>query len=253
MTQDPQDKTKGRASEITTPEEFQLGIELKDIDQVINDYMIDVIVPKLEGDGEVIDVPLIYGNAERWKSIQKDGYFRDNRGQIQIPIIVFKRNSVDRDDSIRFFSRELSYPTFKKYSEKNRYDRFSALNNVQPTYEQYNVTMPEYVTLTYDVSMWTNYTEHMNTLVEAYRYASDTYWGDKDKFKFRTFIESFSTEQTTASGTERVIRTDFSLEVKGYIIPKKFNNRPTTKKGYSVKEVKVTQEVDLTNKSFIRK
>lgn len=248
MTQDPQDRKKTTADHITTPEEYRFGIDLKMIDQVINDYMIDVVIPKLKDEDTTVDVPLIYGNAERWKSIQKDGYFRDERGKIQIPLVVFKRNSVDRDDSLRYFSRELRYPSFKKYSEKNRYDRFSVLNDVSPTYETYEVTLPEYVTLTYDVSMWSNYTEHMNTLIEAFRFASDTYWGDTDKFKFRTFIDSFSTDQTTAAGTERIIRTDFNMEVKGYILPKVFNNEPTTKKGFTVKEVKVTAEIDKTGR-----
>lgn len=246
MTTDPQDRNNTRADQITTPNEFQLGIDIKDIDQAINDYMIDIIVPKLEADGDTIDVPLIYGNAERWKSIQKDGYFRDQRGKIQIPLIVFKRNSVSSDDTMKFFARELSYPSIKKYSSRNRYDRFSALNGITPEYEAYDVTIPKYLNLSYDISIWTNYTEHMNTLIEAYRYASDTYWGDKDKFKFRATIDNFTTEQNTDAGTERIIRTDFTLEVKGYILPKKFNNKPTTTKRYTVKEVKVTQETDLT-------
>ena len=36
-------------------------------------------------------VPVIYGSPERWKSIQKDAYYRDKKGAIMMPIIMFKR------------------------------------------------------------------------------------------------------------------------------------------------------------------
>ena len=64
------------------------------------EYMTDVVIPDVEENGTKVKVPLIYGNPERWKSATKDGYIRDQRGKIQIPLIMYKRNSIARDDSL---------------------------------------------------------------------------------------------------------------------------------------------------------
>jgi hypothetical protein len=45
-------------------------------------------------------VPIIYGSPERWKSVQRDGFYRDKKGKIMMPLIVFKRTSVDKNRSI---------------------------------------------------------------------------------------------------------------------------------------------------------
>lgn len=249
MTTDPQKKPGTRADDITTPKGDQIGISLYDIDEAIFRYMEDVVVPELEDGEKTLKVPVVYANAERWTTIQRQGFLRDERAQIQLPLIAFKRTSVSRDATRQLFSRNVTYPTLKRWSKRNRYDKFSLMTGVEPEYEAFNITMPEYVDLTYDIVMWTHYTEQMNRLIEAFRFASDNYWGDRDRFKFLAAIESFDTQQEVAENTERIIRTDFTVDIKGYILPSKFNNRPTTKKDYTVKRVVVTEEIDQTVQS----
>lgn len=244
----PQDNIKNRAENIATPEDKQLGIGLIDIDASIFEYMEKVVIPDIIQNEERIKVPLIYGNAERWVSARRDGYFRDKKGQIQIPLIMIKRSAISRDDGMKLFDKNLTYPSVKTWSKNNRYDRFSVVNNIAPSYEVYNIKMPVYVTITYDVIMWTNYTEHMNDLIEAFRFAADEYWGHKNKFKFHTKIDSFDTEQSMTEGSERVIKTTFGLEVSGYLLPQMFNNEPTTKKSYTNKQVIISTEIDNTLK-----
>jgi len=244
----PLDNIENRAHNITTPEDKQLGIVLEDIDGAIIGYLENIVIPTLQLDGKTLTVPVIYGNAERWVSARRDGFLRDQRGQIQIPLVMIKRNNLNRDDSMQLFDRNVTYPSIKKYSKRNRYDRFSLLNNINPEYEVYNITMPTYVTITYESIMWTNYTEHMNKLIEAVQFAGNEYWGDKDRFKFKTKIDSFDTEQSMAEGSERVIKTMFSLEVNGYLLPEMFNNKPTTSTGYTTKQTIISTEIDKTLK-----
>ena len=94
--------------------------------------MNDIIVPKLKLDNAEIDVPVIYGNAERWKAAQLDGVYRDKRGKIQLPLIMFKRTTIDRNAEMQMPNRFLSYPTYKVWSKTNKYDKFSLLNNFRP-------------------------------------------------------------------------------------------------------------------------
>ena len=82
----------------------------------------------------------------------------------------------------------------KQYNQRNRYDNFSVLNNQAASSEMYKVVIPDFVTISYDCTIWTEYVEQMNKIVEAVNYAEDAYWGDPEKYKFRALIEDFSEE-----------------------------------------------------------
>jgi len=96
-------KETNRAKQLPIDKKYQKGVNLIDIDTTIAEYMSSVIVPDVEENGKKVKVPLLYGNAERWKNARKDGYIKDVRGRIQIPMIMFKRNSIQRDESLQHF------------------------------------------------------------------------------------------------------------------------------------------------------
>ena len=248
-TNNPLRKPLNRTKELPKDNgNFQRGIKLYDVDSAIFNYMNDIIVPKLKLDNAEIDVPVIYGNAERWKAAQIDGVYRDKRGKIQLPLIMFKRTTIDRNAEMPMFNRFLSYPTYKKWSKTNKYDKFSVLNGFMPKKELYDVTMPDYVDISYDVMIWTNFTEHMNTIVEAFKYAADEYWGDRDKFKFRVIIDSFDKTQEMTDVGERIVRTEFTMLVKAYLLPDRFDNESTIKKSISTKAIITTLETDISGR-----
>ncbi len=240
---------KNRANQLPIDKQFLKGVSLIDVDSAIYEYMVEKIMPDLDENGSVLKVPIIYGNAERWNTARKEGYLRDKRNKIQIPLMMFKRNSIERDSSLQFYNEDLFIPAYKKYSTKNRYNQFSILNNKRPIYELYEVNVPEYVTISYEVMIWTNFTEHMNKIVESFQFATDRYWGNADKFKFRTRIDSFDTQQEVGEGTERIIRTTFTMAVNAYLLPDKYADSPVTKKSLSPTKVVVTTEtvIDVNN------
>jgi hypothetical protein len=239
-----------RANQLAIDKQFIKGVKLIDIDTTIAEYMTNTIIPKLEENGQELKVPLIYGNAERWNGARKDGYLRDQRGRIQIPLVMFKRNSIERDSSMQHFREQLRMPAFKKYSSKNRYERFSLESGAQPVYEQYSVAVPAYVTITYEVMIWCSFTEHMNKIVESFQYATDKYWGAEDGYKFRTRIDTFDNQQEVGEGSERIIRTTFTMAVNAYLLPETHAQKPTVKKEYSKKRIVFGVETDLTGNLF---
>ena len=235
-------------SKIVKQDEQQMvSISLVDIDSTIASYMETHIIPEVEQNKSKVKVPLIYGNAERWKGAQKDGYLKDKLGKIQIPLIMFKRNSFAKNDSMQFLKDDrINYPTIRKFSNKNSYDRFSLLNSeFKKRYETYDVKMPDYVTVTYEVMVWTNFTEHNNKIIEQFQYFTGRYWGEDDKYKFRVMIDNFDNQQEVGAGTERIIRTTFTMTVHAYLLPKRADNVPTTQKGFTIRKVVVTNEVLL--------
>ena len=229
------------------PIEIGKGVKLYDVDLAIAEHMIDTVVPSVEAFNEKIKVPVMYGNPERWTAVQKQGYLRDKRGQLQIPLIMFKRNSIARDDALQStMNRHVSYPTVTKFSKKHKYDRFSAMTGTTRPVEQYDIVMPDYVTITYEVMIWTDFTEHMNKIVEAFQYATDEYWGDKSGYKFRVRIDNFDNTTEVGEGSQRIVRTTFTMAVNAYLLPEQFDNRSTHKKSFSAKKVVWGLEWDLT-------
>jgi len=110
----------------------------------------------------------------------------------------------------------------RKYTAANRYDNFSVQQGIIPQREFYNVAVPDFMVLNYDFMIWTSYIEQMNKLVERINWSEGAYWGEPGKMKFRTSIDSF-TDSTEVSDRERIVRTEFSVTLKGYLIPEAFN------------------------------
>ena len=98
--------------------------------------------------------------------------------------------------------------------------------------------------------IWTSFTEHMNTIVEAFQYATDRYWGNEDGYKFRTRIDSFDNQQEVGEGSERIIRTSFTMVVNAYLLPETYDEKPTVKKSFTPKKVVWGIETDLTGMRF---
>ncbi len=200
---------------------FSLG--LKENDEAIVYYMENIIKPTVMQNGIEQKVPIYYGSPERWAQVQKEGYFRDVKGKIMMPVITYKRVSVEKNRSIAN-KIDANYPNNvqlfqKQYSPKNTYDNFDILNNRIPKKESYAVVMPDYVTLNYDFIISTYYVEQMNKIVEAMNYASDSYWGNPERFQFNARIDSYATSVEIVTAGNRLVKTNFSLKLNGYLIP----------------------------------
>tara|TARA_B100001093_G_scaffold473776_1_gene497963 strand:+ start:480 stop:1451 length:972 start_codon:yes stop_codon:yes gene_type:complete len=204
-----------------TVKPFSLGIQ--DIDESIVFYFKNVIKPTVTQNGGRIAVPVMYGSPERWKSVQADGFIRDKSGKLMAPLIMFKRTSMANRKGITNkldANNPQNFGVFrKKYSKNNQYDNFSLLTNRIPEVTYYAVVAPDYVTLTYKCVIYTYYVEQLNKIIESLNYASGAYWGDPARFKFQTYIESFSTLTDLTLGSERVVRGEFEFKLQGYIIP----------------------------------
>jgi hypothetical protein len=200
-----------------------LTIGIQDLDEAVFYYFQNVIQPFVYQNGERYKVPIVYGSPESWKSYQKDGYYRDKNGAIMLPIIVIKRDSIAKDRSVanKLDSNQPNlYATFQKsFNPKNFYSNFAALNNKIPVKTFHAVAVPDYVTLEYSCIIQTYYMEQLNKVIEAIEYASDAYWGNPERFKFRAFIDQFTTATELSAGQDRLVKGTFTIRLRGYIIP----------------------------------
>ena len=205
--------------------DFSVG--LKDIDSAIVYYFQNVIKPSVMQNGIRVPVPFIYGSPERWASVQKDGYYRDKDGKMQAPLIMFKRDSLEKNRALgnkMDANNPIHYGVFeKKYSGKNIYDAFGILTNRIPVREFYGVIIPDYVNITYSCTIFTEYVEQMNKIVESINFASDSYWGDPERFKFRAAIDNYTTTTELVEGNDRTVKTTFQIKMAGYVVSDAIN------------------------------
>ena len=224
---------------------FQIG--LKDIDTAIIGHMNNIMKPRVKESNEIIRVPVLYGNEERWKSVRGRGTLRDSNGAIILPVIVIKRTSLAFDENMPMsFDMDVQgkfisvIRSSTGWSKNNRYSRFAVLTGQKPIQEFVKTGMPDFVTCEYTIVMMTSYMEQMNTLNTLMIEHLETYWGDQTSYRFLTGLGGgISNEEQMESQGERMIRNEFNMTVKGYMIPEftdnVFGKTPETSRGYTKK------------------
>ena len=242
-----------------TTKPFTVG--LQDIDEAILYYFENVIKPTVYQNNERLAVPIIYGSPERWKSSQKDGYLRDKQGSLMSPIIMFKRDNMEK---VRSYGNKLDantphlYSSWKKtYNSKNAYDNFSVLTNRKPVEQFILNVIPDYVKLTYNCTIQTYYVSQLNKIIEAVNYASDSYWGNPERFKFKATIDSYATPLELVVGQDRIAKSNFTINLLGHIIPDAIQKEIRSFKKYNSKaqiviEAEMVHSVEELNKKLNR-
>jgi hypothetical protein len=253
----PANKRRENQKTLKNDEVKQFQVGLRDVDAAIIYYFDNVIRPSVVQNGTKVNVPILYGSPERWAAVQKDGFYRDKNGKIQTPLIMFKRDSVTKDRGLgnkMDANNPLHFGVFeKKYSQKNVYDQFSLLTNRIPVKEFYGVIIPDYVNLVYSCTIFTEYVEQMNKIVESINFASDSYWGDPERFKFRASIDDYTTTTELVQGGDRTVKTAFTIKIGGYIVSDAINTSiANPNKFYSKSALKFGVETATSNLSLQR-
>tara|TARA_R110000744_G_scaffold120725_2_gene224948 strand:+ start:1816 stop:2838 length:1023 start_codon:yes stop_codon:yes gene_type:complete len=245
---------KTNKGNITTRKDDTVGevhIGLEDHDKAIAYYFENIIKPHVLVDGNQTKVPVLYGSAERWKSVQQDGYYRDKEGKIQTPLIYFKRNSIEKrrdlGNKLDGNNPQMYYTFQERYTKKNQYDNFSVLQNRQPQKEFHRIVIPDFVKITYTATIWCDFISQMNGLIEAINYSSDSYWGDPERFKFNAQIDNYTNITEITQGDNRIVKTDFTITLQGYLVPKSINKllSQQSQKSFSKSTFIINNEVSL--------
>lgn len=230
-------------------EDSPVMVTLMTIDDTLMKYLGNRITPIVTQDGKSVKVPVIYGNPERWKSVQKDGVLRDKFNKIQLPIIMLRRTRMKKskvNSSVNKY-QERSFETgWNKY---NPYDRFAAVNGIKPVKKYVTTVTPDYFDITYECMIWTEYMEQMNRLVEQVSFEDDEYWGERGKYKFRTEINEYKMDTILPNVQDRLVRTTFNLNVHAYLLPENMLDkygqiRQTSQQRYTVKKVVTFTEIE---------
>ena len=207
----------------------QYSITLKDIDASVFSFVKDFIRPTVEEANEKVKVTVMYGNEERWVAARKRGVLRDKNGAIILPLIMLKRTSVEKSDVVPGYEQDIQ----RKYTEivrntgwskDNRYSRFSVQMGNRPVYENLVTTVPNFVNITYEFILWTNFIEQMNPLVETFVEHNNTYWGSYHNYKFVSTLDTISDMDEMDQSGERFVKSTFTVTTKAYLLPQETNS-----------------------------
>jgi hypothetical protein len=226
-----------------------------DIDYAIKWYIENEIRPQVTVNGQLLPVPVIFANGEKWDNVRRLGYLRDEKGMLQSPIIMLKRNSIGERDTNRGLDVNRQQPGNhiihrSKYNSRNRYeDELFPLpiNRVTPSEQIYVIDIPKYVTIVYDIMLWCDFTTQMNELIDQILPFNRFSWGNEGN-KFPVSMAEFSFETVNTIGEDRLVRSTNSLTVLGTLLSAHETRIDTIKKMYSVK--KVSYDVVVTDDIF---
>jgi hypothetical protein len=228
-----------------------------DIDYAMKWFIDNEIRPQITEDEQLISVPVIFANGEKWDNVRRLGYMRDEKGMLQSPAIMLKRTSVAERDSVKTLDvnrpQSENVRVYKtKYNERNRYaDALFPIPTNKPLEEEkiYVVDIPKYVTVEYEMLVWCNFTEQINELIDQILPYGRFAWGNEDN-KFTTTIGSISFETVNTVGEDRLVRATIPLTVLGTLLSEQEARRSTLKKMYAVKKVSFNTVVDVTSDLF---
>jgi hypothetical protein len=226
-------------------------VGLHTIDSAILKYLQEKIRPVVTQDNKQIQVPVIYGNPERWKSVQEDGAIRDKNGKILLPIIMVRRTGMEKNKIFSPVNKYQQYVFKSGWNPRNIYDKFAALNRITPSEVYHSSMVPDHYNISYEAMIWTEYMEQMNRLVENISFESYEYWGERNDYKFLAKIDSYDQITDLPRTSDRLVRNKFNINVRAYILPESAldrsgNRAMTTRLEFSPKKVVFGTEV-VTN------
>ena len=215
-----------------------------DIDYAIKWYIENEIQPQIVATEQNLTVPVIFAAGEKWDNVRRLGYLRDEKGMLQSPMIMLKRNSVVERDEQR--TLDVNRPTNgnsiiyrPKYNERNRYeDELFPIPKNEPQLSQkiYVVDIPKYVTVEYDMMLWCDFTPQLTTLIDQILTYNRFSWGNEGN-KFPASLGSVSFETVNTIGEDRLVRATIPITVNATLLAEQETKLETIKKMYSLKKV----------------
>jgi hypothetical protein len=126
------------------------------------------------------------------------------------------------------------------------------MNNI---YDVYEIPPAQFITATYEITIWAQYVQQMNEIVmtilsNSHDYSQRTFRIETSKgYKFVAYLdESFAVGNNFEDFTddERIIRTTFNVKVPGYILGKTYDGSQSRIK-VTTSAPQITFEIDLIN------
>ena len=218
-------------------------VTLETVDQAVVDYFDKRLKTTVETERGRAKVSTIFATGERWKLIRDNKGLRDENGTLILPLISVVRTNIDRTPGMRALAQETPSITIRK-------EIHSKTANIQnlikvrksigfpstvrpPVYEYLTIPFPDFATIYYEITIWTQYQAQMNEVLEKIFYNYDhmdsfvmpsEYDGNKRKgnsYYFVGFRDGSVAPKTNVqdfTDKERVIQYIYTIKVPAYLM-----------------------------------
>lgn len=220
------------------------SINIYDIDYAILYHLQNNFALTLIDNGVTIKVPVMYGNGEKWSQIQEHGFLRDASSKQIVPLIVLHRTSMEHDSRISQLDVQnnfsnANFPMHVKIlpqrTTRPGHDHFSKVYNADKPEEYYLMAIPSFVSVVYDVIIWTDYIEQMNHIIMQLEPADGQAWGET--WQFPTRISGYTFETVSSDSEDRIVKCNLTLTVEGILLNEFEGKISTIQKAHSLKRV----------------
>jgi hypothetical protein len=254
------------------------AVGIEDVDVSLFKLFDKEILFTISNESESKKVPVIFASGEKWALLKKGKAIRDKNESLILPLITISRTKIDQNLSSditgrginqqggeivikrRLSKSDRSYQNLLNkqdllnqfFHTTNREKNIFTLGDIEQganlapdlkdnVFEVFVVPSPQFYTATYDVTIWTQYTQHMNQIIEQ---LFSSFLPQGQCWKLETekgywFIAnvsdgSFSPENNfdEMSSEERIIKTNFSITVPAYIFASRAPGVPVPIKRY---------------------
>jgi hypothetical protein len=215
-----------------------------DIDYAMKAFIDKEIQPQIIDNKIIVPVPVIFANGEKWDNVRRLGYMRDEKGMLQSPSIMLKRNSFSERDSYKTLdvnrNPSNNYMIHRNpYNARNRYeDRLFPfpLAQLAPSLPVYVVDIPKYITVEYDMMIWCDFSTQLNELVNQIFTYNRFSWGVGEN-RYHTTLGAVTFETVNTVGEDRLVRASIPMTVLGTLQNEHEMRVSSIKKMYSIKKL----------------
>ena len=220
-------------------------VTLETVDSAVTDYFnkkLNIHVDAEKGNRKKVEA--IWALGERWKITRKNN-FKDANGTLILPLMSIKRTDINRDPGFGGLGQETAYITIvtenhpktsniQNLVKQRKIFGYSELTQ-EPVRTILTIPYPDFCTVSYEISIWSQYETQMNEILEKIFYSYDykrtssflmpvDYDGVSPKGGSNYFVGFKDGNVTPQSNTEditdqeRVIKYTYTIRTPVYLI-----------------------------------
>ena len=224
---------------------------LENIDVGFYEFIDEQLNLHVTSNGGFKKVPVIWSAAERSFQIKNDVTLRDSSGKLRLPAISVNRTSVTKDPSFKgsyqannalpssgprgyknnpaIAGRRIVQVKSSEFMENDLAKETLGQNNTGHTfkkkivYEEVFLPIPVYLSITYSLTIRTEYQQQMNDLVLPLITSTgqiNSFVFTKNGYRYEAFIQQDYTQDNNANNLgedERYFSTKIEVKVLGYV------------------------------------
>lgn len=159
-------------------------VDLRTVDESVKNYFEKKIHLTVDSQDGPRVVPIQFATGERWSMSREKKGVRDKNGTLILPLVSIQRINIERNPSLAAMAQEVDHVTISSNpSPKNSILQQNYVNkqrqglvvNVKPqvVQELTTVPFPDFCLMTYEVTFWSSYHNHMNEMLQKVFYSYD--------------------------------------------------------------------------------